>query len=120
VQPETLLRRHRDLLARRHARVSRPKRPERPRTVRPIRALVLRTARDNPRWDYRRLHGELLILGVKVAASTVWETLREAGIDPAPERAAATRADFRRSHADTLPACDFLECATRRCCFGRR
>jgi hypothetical protein len=39
--------------------------------------------RDNPEWGYRRVHGELLVLGVKVAASTVWEILRDAGIDPA-------------------------------------
>ncbi|GAB3843845.1 integrase core domain-containing protein [Dactylosporangium cerinum] len=112
VRPETVLRWHRDLLARRHARISRPKRPGRPRTVRSIRALALRLARENPQWGYRRLHGELLILGVKVAASTVWEMLREAGIDPAPERAASTWADFLRSQADALLACDFLETVT--------
>ena len=50
VRPETVLRWHRDLLARRHARVSRPQRPGRPRTVRSIRALVLRLARENPQW----------------------------------------------------------------------
>jgi putative transposase len=65
---------------------------------------VLRLAKENPQWGYRRLHGELLILGVKVAASTVWEMLREAGIDPAPERAAGTWADFLRSQADALLA----------------
>ncbi|GAA2397112.1 helix-turn-helix domain-containing protein [Dactylosporangium salmoneum] len=90
VRPETVLRWHLDLLARRHACVSRPKRPGRPRTVRSIRALVLRMARENPHWGYRRLHGELLTLGVEVAASTVWAMRREAGIDPAPERAAST------------------------------
>jgi hypothetical protein len=44
---------------------------------------VLRLARENSTWGYRRIHGELLVLGVKVAASTVWEILHEAGIDPA-------------------------------------
>ncbi|GAB2810286.1 hypothetical protein GCM10027176_13640 [Actinoallomurus bryophytorum] len=58
------------------------------------------------------MHGELLVLGVKVAASTVWEILQDAGIDPAPERAASTRAAFLRSQADALPACDFLETVT--------
>jgi putative transposase len=58
------------------------------------------------------VHGELLVLGVKVAASTVWEMLREAGIDPAPERAASTWADFLRSPAGALLACDFLETVT--------
>ncbi|RZU74996.1 hypothetical protein EV384_3505 [Micromonospora kangleipakensis] len=70
VRPDTVLRWHRDLLARRHAAKSRPKRPGRPRTVRSIRALVLRLARENPSWGYRRIHGELLVLGIKVAAST--------------------------------------------------
>jgi putative transposase len=108
VRPDTVLRWHRDLLARRHAHMSRPKRPGRPRTVHSIRALVLRLARENPGWGYRRLHGELLVLGIKVAASTVWEILQEAGIDPAPERASSTWADFLRSQADALLACDFL------------
>jgi hypothetical protein len=84
VWPETVLRWHRDLVAHRHAARSRPKRPGRPRTVRSIRLLVLRLARENPGWGYRRLHGELLVLGIKVAASTVWEILHQAGIDPVP------------------------------------
>ena len=112
VRPDTVLRWHRDLLARRHATRSRPKRPGRPRTVHSIRALVLRLARENPSWGYRRLHGELLVLGIKVAASTVWEILREAGIDPAPKRACSTWADFLRSQADALLACDFFETLT--------
>src|SRR5829696_8817708 len=86
VRPDTILRWHRDLLARRHAARSRPRRRGRPRTLRSIRALVLRLARENESWGYRRLHGELLTLGVKVAASTVWQILREAGIDPSPDR----------------------------------
>jgi transposase InsO family protein len=80
--------------------------------VRSIRALVLRLARENSNWGYRRLHGELLLLGVKVAASTVWEILKEAGIDPAPERSSSTWADFLRAQADALLACDFLETVT--------
>lgn len=112
VRPNTVLRWHRDLVARRHAHMSRPKRPGRPRTVRSVRALVLRLARENPGWGYRRLHGELLVLGVKVAASTVWEILKEAGVNPAPERAASTWADFLCSQADALLACDFLETVT--------
>ena len=56
----------------------------RPPTVRSIRTLVLRLARENPTWGYRRIHGELATLGIKVAASTVWEILQAAGIDPTP------------------------------------
>jgi hypothetical protein len=62
VRPDTILRWHRDLLARRA--VSRRCRPP---TVRSIRALALRLARENSRWGYRRVHGELLTLGIKVA-----------------------------------------------------
>ena len=104
VRPDTVLRWHRDLLAR-HAARSRPKRPRRPRTVRSIRQLVLRLARENPCWGYRRIHGELLVLGIKVAASTVWEILHQAGIDPAPERTSTTWASFLRSQAGRGPAC---------------
>ncbi|WP_231925136.1 integrase core domain-containing protein [Micromonospora purpureochromogenes] len=112
VRPDTVLRWHRNLVAHRHAAASRPKRPGRPRTVRSVRALVLRLAGENPSWGYRRLHGELLVLGVHVAASTVWEILKEAGIDPTPERASSTWADFLRSQANALLACDFFETVT--------
>jgi putative transposase len=112
VQPDTILRWHRDLLARHHGAQSRPKRPGRPRTVRSVRALVLRLANENPTWGYRRIHGELLTLGVKVAASTVWQILRDAGIGPAPERAQTTWAAFLRSQAQALLGCDFFETTT--------
>jgi hypothetical protein len=80
VRPDTILRWHRDLLRRHHARTSRPKRLGRPRTIRSIRVLVLRLAKENPSWGYRRIHGELLVLGLQVAASTVWQILTDAGI----------------------------------------
>jgi hypothetical protein len=73
---------------------------------------VLRLVRENPAWGYRRVHGELLVLGVKVAPSTVWEILRDAGIDPAPGRSATTWAGFLRSQAEALVACDFFETVT--------
>ena len=110
--PNTVLRWHRDLLARRHAARSRPGRPGRPRSIRSVRLLVLRLVRENPSWGYRRIHGELLALGIKVAASTVWEILKQAGIDPAPDRATTTWASFLRSQADALLACDFFEAVT--------
>ncbi|WP_438297234.1 integrase core domain-containing protein [Streptomyces sp. HUAS TT7] len=112
VRPGTVLRWHRCLVRHRHAQASRPKRPGRPRTVRSVRALVLRLVKENPCWGYRRLHGELLVLGVKVAASTVWEILKEAGIDPAPGGSSSTWAHFLRSQAEALLACDFLETIT--------
>jgi transposase InsO family protein len=100
------------LIANRHAARSRPKHTGRPRTLRSIRALVLRLVRENPTWGYRRLHGELLVLGVQVAASTVWQILHEAGIDPAPDRTSTTWATFLRSQAQALLACDFFDTVT--------
>lgn len=112
VRPETVLRWHRGLVSRRHAAVSRPRRAGRPRSPRSIRLLVLRLARDNSGWGYRRIHGELRVLGITVAASTVWEMLREAGIDPAPERTSTSWADFLRTQAEALLAVDFFETVT--------
>jgi putative transposase len=112
VRPDTVLRWHRDLVRKRHAAGSRPRRWGRPRTVRSIRALVLRLVRENPAWGYRRVHGELLVLGVKVAPSKVWEILKAAGIDSAPGRSATTWAGFLRSQAEVLLACDFFETVT--------
>ncbi|MEU7005099.1 integrase core domain-containing protein, partial [Nonomuraea sp. NPDC046570] len=112
VRPDTILRRHRDLLRRRHAAASAHRRRGRPRTVRSIRVLVLRPARENSSWGYRRIHGELAALGSKVAASTVWEVLKAHGIDPSPEREHTAWSEFLRSQADALPACDFFEVRT--------
>jgi putative transposase len=112
VRPETILRWHRDLAAAHHARISRPRRVGRPRTPRSIRALVLRLARENSYWGYRRIHGELLVLGIKVAASTVWEILHNAGINPAPQQTSQSWAVFLRSQAEALLAADFLETVT--------
>ena len=112
VRPETVLRWHRDLIAGHHARISRPKRVGRPPTVRSIRLLVLRLARENSGWGYRRIHGELLVLGIKVAASTVWEILKDAGLDPAPERTSDSWAAFIRSQAEAILAADFFEAVT--------
>ena len=112
VRPDTVLRWHRNLIRARHANISKPKRPGRPPTVRSIRTLALRLARENPSWGYRRIHGELATLGIKVAASTVWEILKTEGIDPAPNRSTTTWADFLRSQADALLAVDFIETVT--------
>jgi transposase InsO family protein len=59
-------------------------------------------------WGYRRIHGELAGLGVKIAASTVWEILKKAGIDPAPRRSVPAWPQFLRSQAEAILACDFF------------
>ncbi len=111
VSPDTILRWHRDLI-RRHADASRRKRPGRLPTCRAIQALVLRLAHENAGWGYRRIHGELIVLGIKVAPSTVWEILRAHGIEPAPERDRQTWATFLRSQAHAILACDFFTATT--------
>ena len=70
-------------------------------------ALAARMATDNPTWGYRRIHGDLHRLGFRVAASTVWKLLRNAGIDPAPNRTRPTRAQFLRSQTQAIIATDF-------------
>jgi len=72
----------------------------------------VRLARENSTWGYRRIHGELLVLGVTVAASTVWEILKDAGIDPAPQRTSETWTAFLRSQARAIIAADFFETTT--------
>jgi putative transposase len=82
VQPATLLRWHRDLVRRRWTY---PHRRGRPSLAVKIRGLVLRLARENPTWGYRRIHGELCRLGYEIGASTVWTILQRAGLAPAPK-----------------------------------
>jgi transposase len=108
VTPDTILRWHRDIVRRRWAARSKRGRTGRPATRRHIKALVLRLARENPGWGYRRIHGELAGLGVNLAASTVWEILKANGIDPAPRRTGPTWSQFLRSQAEAILACDFL------------
>jgi putative transposase len=108
VTPDTILRWHRDIVRRRWTAKSMRGKTGRPATRRNIKALVLRLARENPSWGYRRIHGELAGLGVKIAASTAWEILKNAGIDPAPRRTGPTWSQFLRSQADAIVACDFF------------
>ena len=106
VTPATLLRWHRELVARRWTYPHR--RPGRPGTPHDVRELVVRLARENPGWGYRRIQGELLGLGISLAASTVWEILRREGIEPAPRRLESSWAEFLRRQAGSILECDFL------------
>jgi putative transposase len=106
VSPATLLRWHRELVARRWTYPH--YRPGRPATSVEVRGLVLRLARENPGWGYRRIQGELVGLVIRIAASTVWTILRDAGIEPAPRRLESSWAEFLHRQAASILECDFL------------
>ena len=108
ITPDTIVRWHRDIVRRRWAARSACGRTGRPATRRNIRALVRRLARENPDWGYRRIHGELAGLGIKVAASTVWEILKASGIDPGRRQTGLAWSQFLRSQAEAILACDFF------------
>lgn len=105
VRPETILTWHRKLVARRWTY---PRKGGRPPTRADIRSLIVRLARENETWGYRRIQGEPLGLGIKVAPSTVWTVLRQAGIDPAPMRAGLSWTAFLKAQAAGIIACDFV------------
>lgn len=98
VGPDTLVRWHRDLLRR---RVRGSCRPGRPPLDPSIKHLILR-GRENPRWGYLRIRGELLKLGIDVSATTIATVLRQSGLGPAPRRIGPTWAQFLRLQANGL------------------
>ena len=108
VTPGTVMRWHRDIVRRRWTSRSRRGRSGRPAMHRKVRLVVLRLARENESWGYRRIHGELAGLGITVAPSTVWEILKDAGIGPAPRRDGPGWAEFLRSQAQEILALDFF------------
>lgn len=110
VRPDTLLGWHRRLVRRRWTYAGR--RPGRPATSEDIRELVLRVARENPRWGYQRIVGELAGVGVNVSATTVRTILRQAGLPPADTRAGLCWREFLRAHAQSMFACDFFTVET--------
>jgi putative transposase len=106
VTPETLLRWHRRLVAGAwtypHCQIGRPPLDQK------VQQLIVRLARENPRWGYQRIKGELLRLGVQVSATAIRATLRRHGLDPAPRRMATTWRAFLRQQAAGIVACDFF------------
>src|SRR6266511_4514721 len=88
------------------------RRPGRPRLDRSVQALVVRLARENPGWGYRRIVGELQSLGIAVSATSVRTILARHGLRPAPQRDELSWCDFLHQHAATTLACDFFTVET--------
>jgi putative transposase len=109
VTPATLLRWHRRLVAKRWT-FAHP--VGRPPMRREIRDLVLRLARENARWGYPRIVGELKGLGITISATTVRAWLRAAGLGPAGKRGEMTWREFVRAHRQSLLAVDFFTVET--------
>jgi transposase InsO family protein len=109
ITPGTLLRWHRCLVAKRWTYARRAGRPP---IRREIRALVVRFARDNPRWGYQRIVGELKGLGMVVSATTVRTWLRAASLGPAGMRGGMTWREFVRAHRRSMLAVDFFTVET--------
>jgi putative transposase len=102
VTPATILAWHRKLISRKWDYTAR-RRPGRPPTAAMIKQLIIRMATENPTWGHRRAQGELVRLGHRIAASTVWQILHDAGIDPAPRRSGPTWRQFLRRTGQDRP-----------------
>ena len=105
VTPETLLRWHRQRIAK-HWTQPPARRIGRPPTSAELRLLVIRLANENPTWGHRRIQGELTGLGHTIAKTTVWQILTDNGIDPSPNRSEVTWSEFL--HSQAAVACDFF------------
>src|SRR6266545_3192675 len=110
VSPQTLLRWHRALVARKWT--YRRRLPGRPLLDPALRQLVLRLARENSRWGCVRIQGELRKLGIGVGATTIRSILRRSGFGPAPRRQGPSWREFLRTQAQGMVACDFFTVET--------
>ena len=111
VTPATLLRWHRELVRKKWT-YGKTEKPGRPPITREVRELILRIARENPRWGCVRIKGELAKLGLRVSATTIRNLLRTARLGPAPRRTGPTWTQFLRAQAQGVIACDFFTVET--------
>ena len=106
VKPDTLLRWHRQLIARHWTNAH--TRPGRPPLEPSLRKMILQLAHENPHWGYRRIVGELKGAGISVSATSVRKVLLDEGLPPAPQRTCSSWRAFLRAQAASVLACDFL------------
>jgi putative transposase len=111
VTPQTVLRWHRELVRRKWSRAT-GHRSGRPPLREATQALILRFARENPRWGYQRIQGELAKLGLSVSATTIRTLLGRHGLGPAPRRGGVSWRRFLRQQAASTLACDFFTVET--------
>ena len=107
VSPQTVLRWHRELVRRKWT-YCHNRHPGRPKIAPETTTLIIRLARENPRWGYRRIQGELRKLGVFVSATSVCAVLRRNGLPPAPRRDGPSWREFLTQQAAGIMACDFF------------
>ena len=106
--PDTILRWHRQLVARKWNYTGRRRKPGRPAVSEEVEQLVLRLARENPNWGYDRIQGALANIGISVSDQTVGNILNRHGIEPTDERKRTTSwSTFLKAHWDVLSAIDF-------------
>ena len=109
VKPETILRWHRKLIAKKFDGSKHRKKHRRPTITEEIEGLVVRMARENPSWGYDRIAGAVCNLGHRISDQTIGNILKRNGIAPSPERRKNTTwVDFIRQHKEVLWACDFF------------
>ena len=111
ITPATILAWHRKLISRKWDYTAR-RRSGRPPTAAMIKQLIIRMATENPTWGHRRVQGELVRLGHRITASTVWQILHDADIDPAARRSGPTWRQFLTAQAKAVLAVDFMHVDT--------